>query len=315
MIEHTRRAARSVAGVALGVSLAVALSACGSSTQGAPASSQPASAGGSATAIVLGTKDFTEQHLLGQLYKQALEAKGFHVVYRQDVGSTAAIDAALRSGKIGMYPEYVGVILTVFGKRARPGSAGAAYRQAKRLEESRGFTLLARTPFFDSEALATLASTARRYGLKTVADLKKVPGLTIGGPPEFRTSAQGLVGLKRLYGLAGVKFVPLAGIGSYAALDASKVLAAAVFSTDPQLAGSRYAVLADPRHAFGFQNVAPVVSQRLLKALGPRFAETVDAVSAQLSMHAMIAMNRAVALDGQSAASVARRFLAANGLT
>jgi osmoprotectant transport system substrate-binding protein len=266
-------------------------------------------------AIVLGTKNFTEQYVLGELYKQALEAKGFEVTLKSDIGSTEIIDTALTSGEINMYPEYTGTSLTVvFGQEGSAGTAEETYEQAKAAYEERGQTLLAMTPFSDSDAIAVLKETADKHGLKTLADLKKVPNLRLGGQPEFRTRTQGLPGLEQNYGLTQVKFVPFAGISPYEALDQKTVDAAAIFSTDPPLASGKYVVLEDTEAQFGFQNIAPVVDQELAEALGDEFAETVDAVSALLTEEAIIAMNSAVAVDQQAPNAVAGEFLEANGL-
>jgi osmoprotectant transport system substrate-binding protein len=275
---------------------------------------------GSATAapptVVIGTKNFSEEYILGQLYKQALEAKGFKVSYKENIGSTEIIDTALTSGKINFYPEYTGVIVqVVFGKPLSAKTAAATYQLAKKLQEKRGFTLFRATPFFDTDAIAVLKTTAAKYGLTSVDDLKKVSGLTLAGLPEFRTRNTGLVGLKSIYGLTDVDFVPLAGISPYAALDSGKAAAAAVFSTDPPLGkNSKYKVLTDPKHLFGFQNVAPVVSKQLATQLGPTFRKTIDAVSAKLTTPAIIAMNNAVIVGKRSPASVAKQFLQSNGL-
>jgi osmoprotectant transport system substrate-binding protein len=267
-------------------------------------------------AVVLGTKNFSEEYLLGQLYKQALEAKGFKVSYKQNIGSSEIIDTALTSGKINVYPEYTGVIVQdLFHHKLSANTAQGTYQLAKKLEQGRGFTLFRATPFFDTDAIAVEKKTAAKYHLKTVADLKKVSGLTLAGLPEFRTRNTGLVGMKHVYGIREVKFIPLAGISPYAALDSGKALAAAVFSTDPPLGkGSKYLVLTDTKHLFGFQNVAPVVSAKLAKALGPKFAQTMNAVSVKLTTPAIIAMNKAVIVDKASPAVVARAFLKANGL-
>jgi osmoprotectant transport system substrate-binding protein len=266
--------------------------------------------------VVLGTKNFSEEYILGQLYKQALEAKGFTVSYKENIGSTELIDAALTSGKINVYPEYTGVIVqVVFHHALSAKTAGATFTLAKQLQEKRGFTLFNATPFFDTDAIAVTKATAAKYGLTSVSDLKKVTGLTLAGFPEFATRNTGLVGLKKIYGVTNAKFIPLAGISAYAALDTGKSLAAAVFSTDPPLgANSKYVVLTDPKHLFGFQNVAPVVSKTLATALGPKFKQTMDAVSAKLTTDAIIAMNNAVIINKKSPASVAKAFLKSNGL-
>ena len=99
--------------------------------------------------------------------------------------------------------------------------------------KGKGYTVLRMTPFQDVDAVAVLRTTAKKYGLKKVADLKKVPDLTLAAFPEFKTRETGLVGMKKRYGVTGVKFTPLAGISAYKLLDDKKVLAAGVFSTDP----------------------------------------------------------------------------------
>jgi osmoprotectant transport system substrate-binding protein len=266
--------------------------------------------------IVLGTKDFTEQFVLGELYKQALEAKGFTVELKSNIGSTEIIDRALTSDEINMYPEYTGTSLTVvFGEDTAADTAEATYDRAKELYEERGQTLLEMTPFSDSDAIAVTKEFADKNTLETIGDLKKLGGeLKIGGQPEFRTRAQGLVGLRRNYGLTEAEFVPFAGISPYEALDGGNVDAAAIFSTDPPLASDKYVVLEDTEAQFGFQNIAPVVDEELADALGDEFADTVNAVSAKLTEDAIIAMNSAVAIDQRDAAEVAQEFLEANEL-
>ena len=266
--------------------------------------------------IILGTKNFPEEFILGQLYKQALEAKGFHISYKENIGSTELIQTSLTSGKINMYPEYTGVIVQdVFHKTFSPKTASATYLLAKRLEKSKGFTLLNRTPFYDTDVLGVTNATAHKYGLKSIGDLKKVGSFKLGGFPECKTRNTCFLGYTKQYGLTKATFLPLAGISAYAALDAGKVLAADVFSTDPPLAKpSKYTVLADPKHVTGFQNVAPIVKTSVVTALGSKFTTTVNAVSAKLTLPAIIAMNKAVEVNKQSAAKVAKAFLKANGL-
>jgi len=303
--KHTRRAAKA----AFAISLAVAIVLGG--TAGPAASRSTAG-----PTVVLGTKNFAEEYILGQLYKQALEKKGFTVKYKENIGSTELIDKALTSGKISMYPEYTGVIVqVVFGRPLSAKTALKTYLLAKQLQKKRGFTLLNPTPFADTDAIAVLKETQSKYGLKTLGDLKKISGLKLAALPEFKTRNTGLVGLRRNYGLTKVTFVPLAGLSPYQALDEKKVQAAAVFSTDAVLGPtSKYRLLADPVHQFGFQNVAPVVSTKLVQQLGPNFTKTVNAVSSKLSQNAIIAMNKAVSIDKKSPASVAKQFLQANGL-
>jgi osmoprotectant transport system substrate-binding protein len=264
----------------------------------------------------IGTKNFAEQFLLGELYKQALEAKGFPVELKENIGSSEIIHQALTDHALDMYPEYVGVLLSeVANVRARPRSPTAAYDQAQAFERGRGFTLLGMTPFSDANALAVKPAFARAHHVRSIADLAKVPGgVRIGAPPEFQTRFEGLVGLKQRYGVRDARFRALAIGKQYAALDSGSVDVAAVFTTDGQLAGGRYVILDDPRDVFGTQHVAPIISQAALRTHGPRLRAVVDAVSKRLTAGAMRRMNAAVQLRGRSSADVADEFLRGAGL-
>ena len=306
----------------LAVALAIALTACGSSddSTSTSATSTPSAAndqpGKGKPAVTIGDKNFTEQYVLGELYAQALRAKGYTVKVKSNIGSSEIIDKALTSGKLDMYPEYTGVILSELAhQKQRPGDPDEAYADAKKFEEGRGFTMLDKTPFFDSDALAVKPDFASKNGLESVADLKKLgKGLKLGAPPEFKTRYEGLIGLKQQYGV-NPTFVPLAIGLQYKALDDGKIQAADVFTTDGALQGGKYKILKDPKFIFGFQNVSPIVSQKVLNAQGSDFADTLNAVSAKLTTEAMQKMNAAVDLDKQKPAEVAKQFLQANGLS
>lgn len=301
--KHNRRAAKAAFAIALGVAIVL----------GGAAAAPAAHSTTAATPIILGTKDFPEQFILGQLYKQALEAKGFKVSYKENIGGTELIDKALTSGKVTMYPEYTGISLAVTFKRSTlPKTALGTYNLAKQLYGRRGQTLTRQTLFQDKDAIAVLRTTATKYGLKTVGDLKKVPNLTLAGFPPFK--ARWAPELSSQYGVKSFAFTPLAGISAYTLLNQKKVLAAAIFTTDPALISTRYVVLQDPRNMFGFQYVAPVVSKKLVAENGATFTTTLNKVSALLTLRAMIAMNKAVIVDKKSAAVVAGAFLKANGL-
>jgi osmoprotectant transport system substrate-binding protein len=295
---------------------ALALAACGSSKKTSSSSTTAASgAGKGKPAVVLGTKNFPEEFILGQLYMQALQAKGFTVNLKNNIGSTEVIDTALTSGKIDMYPEYTGTIVQEVAKsNALPKSAQATYDQAKAFEEKRGFTLLAQTPFYDRDALAVKPAYAQQHGLSSISDLKKVGAFSFGAPPESKTRYQGLAGLQQLYGLKSITFVPLTIGLQYQALDSGKIQVADVFTTDGQLLGGKYKVLNDDKGLYGFQNVAPVVKKTVVSAEGPAFTQTLDSVSALLTLPAIQRMNAAVVLDKQDPAKVAAAFLAANHL-
>jgi osmoprotectant transport system substrate-binding protein len=307
--KHNRRAAKAAFAISLGVAIVIGLAVA---VVARPAEAKQAAG----PTIIVGSKNFPEEDILGQLYTQALKAKGFTVQYKSQIGATELMTSALQGGKINFYPEYTGVIVQdVFHHTFSPKTASATYQLAKKLEAGKGYTLLNPTPFYDTDVLAVTNATASKYGLKTISDLKKAGSFKLGGFPECKTRNTCFIGYTKQYGLSKASFLPLAGISAYAALDAGKVLAADVFSTDPPLAKpSKYTVLADPKHVTGFQNVAPIVKASLAKQLGSKFASTVNAVSAKLTLPAIIAMNKAVEVDKHSAASVAKSFLKANGL-
>jgi len=303
--KHTRRAAKAAFAISLGVAIVLGLFA---------GTARPAANAG--PAIVIGTKNFPEEYILGELYKQALVAKGFSVTNKGSLGSTELIQTALTSGKINFYPEYTGVIVqVVFHHNFSGSSAAATTKLARKLEAGKGFTVLNATPFFDTDVVAVTNATAKKYGLKSISDLKKVGSFKFAAFPECQTRTTCLVGYKKQYGLTNVTFVPLASISAYTLLDQGKVLAADVFSTDPPLGkNSKYTVLADPKHVTGFQNVAPIVKTSVAQSAGSSFTSTVNAVSAKLTQNAIVAMNKAVIVDKQSPATVARLFLQANHL-
>src|SRR4051794_19364133 len=296
--------------------LLIALAGCGGDSSGGDSDAQKqTTTTPAAPQITIGTKNFPEQFILGELYKQALEANGFRVRLKSDIGSSEIVDRALVAGSLDMYPEYIGVALSeLAGRTARPSSRADAYQRAKAFEEARGFTLLAMTPFSDQNALAVLPSFAKRHGLRSIGDLSKLPGTAlIAAPPEFRSRFEGLVGLRRLYGLSRVQVKPLKIGDQYAALDKHMADAANVFTTDGQLEKDRYVLLRDPRNLFTYQNVAPVIRKDLLRKY-PKLAPTINRVSSKISTKAMRAMNAAVVQRGEKPAAVAERFLRQAGV-
>jgi osmoprotectant transport system substrate-binding protein len=301
--KHTRRAAKAAFAISIGVAIVLGGTA-------AVAAAKPLAK----PTIVVGNKNFTEEYILGQLYGQALQAKGFKVKYAGSLGSSELADTALTSGKIDLLPEYTGVIVLDIAKQKSPKTAAATFAAAKKFEETRGLTLLNATPFFDADTVAVLKSTAQKYGLKTIGDLKKVGKWTYAGYPECDKRITCLLGLKQIYGLTKVKFLQIGSLSVESLLGQHKALGGDIFSTEAAFATGKYVALTDTKHIFGFQNVAPIVSKKILASAGPAFRAAVNAVSAKLTIAAMIAMNKAVDVDKKTPAAVAAAFLKANGL-
>ena len=300
---------------------ALAVAACGSSKKSTSTSTSTANSsttsstsktgpGAGKPPIVLGDKNFEEEFVLGDLYQQALQAKGFTVTLKPNIGTSEITWKALTSGQIQMYPEYTGTLLSAIAGQTALPTNGVRFTRDRLLVSG----LDARA--FGSAKIAAIGdvtATAVRDELCLRVDLSPPRSVAESLTGEFATRQEGLLGLEKVYGL-NPTFKPIAIGLTYKALDSGQVEVTDVFTTDPQLTTGKYVVLTDPKKIFGFQNVAPVVKQSLVKTEGPAFAQTINSVSALLTIPALQKMNAAVALDKQSPAAVAHAFLVANHL-
>jgi glycine betaine/choline ABC-type transport system substrate-binding protein len=223
---------------------------------------------------------------------------------------------ALQAGSVDMYPEYLGTWnTTVAGDQSQYRTARAAYDAGQQYAQAHGLELLHATPFSDVDAVGVTLAYAQQNGLHAIGDLTRVaPTLTLGAPPQFKTSQQGLVGIEQAYGVLPAAFKPLEVGEQYQALDQGSVQAADVSTTDGQLLSGQYALLDDPKRLFGWGNVVPVVPSKVLAAEGPAFAATINAVSALLTTAVMRELNADVDVYHQDPALVAKQFLIAHGL-
>ncbi len=268
--------------------------------------------------IRVGSKNFAEQFLLGELYAQALRSRGYTVDYRSDIGGSEVIDRAFQAGEIDMYPEYLGEIETSIADFDRAAnSPEETFNRAKQFEEAqRNATILPQTPFQNTDVLIVKPDFAQQHSLRTVRDLNNVgsagEGVTLAAQPPFETRFNGLVGMKEVYGLTAVKFNGVDVGLTYQALDGGNVNVADAFSTDGQLTTGNYVTLDDPENIFGFQHVAPVIKQPVLQEQGTEFADTLNCVSTLLTTEAIRALNAEIQLNGRQPVEVAEKFLTAN---
>ena len=280
---------------------------------GAASTDQP---GKGKPALTIGTKDFTEEFILGNLYAQALQAKGWKVNLKENIGATEIVDKALTSKKIDAYPEYTGVSLSVVaGKDTLTKSPEETASLVKQFYEGRGQVVSEATPFQDTDAIATLKKYATDNNLTEVADLKNLPSFTLGARPEFKSRFNGLKGMEKVYGVKNAKFKQVALGLQYPSLDKGDVDTVNVFSTDAQLSSGKYTLLKDPKGVFGFQNVYFVINKDKYDAVGGQaFMDVINSVNKLLTNQAMQTMNAAVDLDKQDPGTVAKSFLEANKL-
>jgi osmoprotectant transport system substrate-binding protein len=304
---------RRAAACALGLVAALALGACGADgDERDRGSAQPQ---GGKLRITLGTQDFPEARLLGELWRQALAVNGYAVDLRKRIGPTEDLDRAVREGEIDGHPAYTGTSLSiVFGEEVSGLDPERTYNEVKRLYATRGQALSEMTPYQNVDAIATTNLLAQRERLRTIADLRRLDRFTLGARPEFEDLYLGLEGLQQVYGLTNAKFAPITLGAQYTALDEGDVDAANVFTTDPQLRGGAYAVLEDPERLFGSQNAVLVVDADKLERIGAApFMRVVDEVNRRLTTGAIVDMNEAVT-EGQDDGEVAQRFLRQVGL-
>jgi osmoprotectant transport system substrate-binding protein len=295
------------------LALALVATACGDEERDKEGSAQPQ---GDELVLTLGTKNFTEAFIIGELYRQALRSQSINVKLRKDIGPTEVIDKELQRGAIDAYPEYLGVAVTVAAGHDDAGStAEETYARAKEFYASRGQAISEQTAFENVDAIATTQYFAQRRGPATVGDLRRLPRFTLGARPEFEQRRQGLAGMRDVYGLENVEFKEVPIGQQYRALDRNEIDAADVFTTDGQLASGSYKVLADSERVFGFQHVALVIDEKKLDELGGSdFMRIINDVNERLTTSAMIQMNRDVELDRQDPSIVAERFLRTAGL-
>lgn len=265
--------------------------------------------------ITVGSKGFTESWIMGELYAQLLRARGYTVSLKTNIGSTDIINTALTSGRIDLYPEYTGVIVVVLaGNDQVLGSADETYRLAREYEASNGIALLEPTPFQNKNAIAVTADFAAENQLSTMSDLQGIGEFVYSTYPDNVTGGQGYEGIVQSYGLPNMKLKTLSIGLNYGAIERGEIQAADVFTTDPQLLRSDLVVLEDDLKLFGFQNVSPAIRENTLARVGDDVPQSLNQLSALLTVEAMQAMNAASAINRLDPAEVAEKFLSANNL-
>jgi osmoprotectant transport system substrate-binding protein len=263
-------------------------------------------------AIVVGSFNFAESRLLGEVYAQALERAGFSVRRELDLGTRELVEPALERGLIELVPEYGGSLATFLS--GDDGSAAGSTSLDGLLAE-RGLVALDAAPAQDRNAVVVTADVAARFHLRTVSDLASVDDrIALGGPPECPDRPLCLPGLASVYGLSFARFVPLdrGGPVTLAALLRGQVQAALMFTSDGAIRANDLVVLRDDRRLQPPEHVTPVVRADVLDRFGPRLARTVNAVSARLTTEVLRTLNELVAVQGRSAAVVAAEWLAAH---
>jgi osmoprotectant transport system substrate-binding protein len=317
---------RIIPALATVLALALGTAACGGSDNGgsSTSSSAPASTSASSaairkndanakTTITVGSKNFTEQKVLGEVYAQAFKAAGYTVKTALNLGDEKTALKALKDGQISGYPEYTGTALLSFldvPAAKLPTDPTAAYDQVKAGMAKEGIEAFPPTPFTSSNEVGLLKSEAEKLGVTNISDLKSKAGqLTLYGSPECRTRRDCLLGLEEVYGLKFKKFVPVNIDQRHEVLTSHQADVSIVFTTDPQIKRDNEVLLKDDKGMFPPYNSTFLMKQSVASAAGPDVAKTIDLVNKNLTADVMQELNARVDLDKDTPEQAAQAYL------
>ena len=306
---------RVVARILFSVIVAIAATLCGFD-------SVSAGSGNGATAkptLRIGSTNFTEQLIVAELYAQALEANGYRVERRLNLGNREIVAPALESGQIDMYPEYLATYLTYITKDKSKAStdARATHQNLQAALGPERLTVLDYAPAVDTNGFVVTKETADTHKLRRLSDLAAVAGhLVLGGPPECPDRPFCLPGLRQAYGISFKDFKALDAGGplTVAALEGRQIQVALLFTTDAVIAAKKLVLLQDDRRLQLADNIAPVVRDAWLATAPPDFQPLLNRVSAKITTEEITDLNRRVGLDKQDPKAVAGVWLKQKGL-
>jgi osmoprotectant transport system substrate-binding protein len=325
-VKSTHPRMRALFALFAALTLGLAIAACGdddSSTSDDTGTDTTASSGdliqsnpdNGSIKLTVGSKNFTEQYILGEIYAQALEAAGYEVDTDLNLGDEQVALKALQNGDISGYPEYTSTALTSFfgfSPEDVPGDAQQAYDETKDDFTKEGLVAYPPTPFSSANAVGMLKSKADELGITKISDLADHQDLTLYGSPECRQRIDCLAGLEKYYGLDGLRdnFTPV-DIGlRYDVLDKGDADLSIIFTTDAQLFTSdKYVTLEDDKHVLPAGNVIFIASQEAADEAGPDFGETIENVQSNLSLEVMQELNSRVDIDKEKPEEAAQQYL------
>jgi osmoprotectant transport system substrate-binding protein len=291
-----------IASAAALVGASLALAGCSSSQSlgGTPTGST------AKTSVVVGSANFSENVILADIYGQALEANGFAVTYKLNIGARAAYIPALEKGEVNVIPEYSGSLLSFLDKSA---SASSSQDVTAALKKALPSTLKVLEPSTaaDSDSLNVTAEFAAKNNLKSIDDLKNIGSFALAANPEFLTRPDGIPGLSKVYGLANINFKPINDGGGPATLKAlldNTVQVADIYSTTPSILANKLVTLTDPKNLFASQEVVPVVSSDKVSS---KLSDVLNKVSAALTTKDLLALNTKVSGDSKTDPAVAAK--------
>jgi osmoprotectant transport system substrate-binding protein len=288
--------------------VALIVAACGGAV--GPAQDRPA--------IRIGSTNFTEQLIVGELYAQALEAGGYKIERKFNLGAREVVVPALESGQIDLQVDYLATLLAFLDKNAR-GSTDAA-ETARTLEgklKEKALVQFDFAPAVDQNGIVVTKETATRLGLRTVSDLAPVAkDLTFGGPPECPNREFCALGLEKVYGIKFKAFRPLdvGGPLTVTALEGRQIDVALLFTSDAVIAVKGFVLLEDDKKLQLSDNIVPILRKDIADRGGSDLRTRVDSVSRKLTTAELTDLNKQVGVDRKDPKDVARDWLRKQGL-
>ena len=264
--------------------------------------------------ITIGSAAFPENEIIAEIYAQALEAKDVKVEKKLNIGAREAYIPALENGEIDLLPEYSGNLLLYVDKDATataPDEVIAALGDA--LPEN--LEILEASEAEDKDSLNVTPEFSEKEGVTSIADLKKIKGLKVGGNPEFKERPYGVPGMEKVYGITGVKFTAISDSGGPATLKAlldGKVDVANIYSTTPSILANKLVTLEDPESMIAAQNVVPLINS---DKASDEVKEVLNGISAELTTADLLDLNSKNQGDDKTApAELAKQWLTDKGL-
>lgn len=271
-----------------------------------------AACGGKSTdeKIIVGSKGFTENLILSELYALALEDAGYQVERTYEV-QNALIHQALVEGEIDVYPEYTGTSLMMIYEQPMESDPQKVYDIVSGLYENDGLAALEMCGANDGQGLVITKEASEKYGIKTISDLQKnASKIKFGCTADFYEREDGLAGLKKHYGEFSFKAEnSFDDALKYEVMASGEADVVPAYTTEAQLSQEEYVLLEDDKNFWSPYNIMPVTRQDIIDDY-PDFAEVINKISAAIDTDTMQQLNARVDIDKEEYDDVAAEFYA-----
>jgi osmoprotectant transport system substrate-binding protein len=306
-----KKVGRGILAGALSLVLAATIIGCGGSGENGGGE------GSSGAPVKIGSKDFTENLIVAEVYALALEKAGVPVERKLNLGSSV-VATALEEKEIDLYPEYTGTgLLDILKEKmlTDPDEVYEAVVAGYNEKFSGEITWLGYAPANDGQGVAVSKAASDKYGIKTISDLQKhASNLVFASQGEFEKRDDGLPALEKKYGPFDFKDITNVDNSlKYDLLESGKADVTVAYTTEGKLVQPEFVLLEDDKQLWPPYNIAPVVLSETLKAY-PEIGDTLDAISENLTTEVVTALNAKVDIDGEEYADVAKEYYESLGL-